>query len=168
MVLRPCRFYGAGLPPRMERVFAMVRSGRVPVFGDGLALRSMTSLDDLTELLVQCLDDPAAAGETFWVADDVPYTTLATFEAMAAAAETPLRVRRLPTAPARACEMLDLAYERLGGYSMSLHLVGESHRDIGCSVEKARRVLGFEPRNDLVGGYRDALRSRADAALVMA
>ena len=160
-IVRPCRLYGAGLPARVRRVFEMVRRGRVPVFGDGLALRSMTSVDDLAQLLVQCIDDSAASGETFWVADEAPYTTLKAFEAMAAALEVRLRVRGLPLTMARLCETLDLTYERLGGYSMNLHLVGESHRHIGCSIEKAKRVLGFEPRNDLVGGYREALEQPA-------
>jgi nucleoside-diphosphate-sugar epimerase len=167
-IIRPCRFYGGGLPARIRRVFEMVKSGRVPVVGDGLALRSMTAVDDLAEVLVQCVDDPVAAGETFWIADDVPYVALAAFEAMAAAAEVPLRVRRLPVALAHVCETLDVAYEQLGGYSMSLHLVGESHRNIGCSVEKAKRLLGFEPKNDLVGGYRAALSESHPDALVAA
>ncbi len=167
-ILRPCRFYGRGLPSRIERVFEMINSGHVPVFGDGLALRSMTSVDDLAVLLVQCLDDSAAAGETFWVADDIPYTALAGFDAMARAAEVPLRVLRLPLAAARLCEALDLAYQRLGGYSMSLHLAGESRHDVGCSVEKAKRVLGFRPKNDLVGGFREALEQSRASALVAA
>ena len=157
VIVRPCRCYGHGAPPRVRRVFDMVRAGRVPVFGDGLALRSMTSVDDAARVLAQCLDDPAAAGETFWIADDRPYTTLETLEGMAAAVEVTLRVRRLPLAAARACEALDLALESLGGYSMSLHLAGESTHDIGCTIEKARRLLGFQPRNDLAAGFREGL-----------
>jgi nucleoside-diphosphate-sugar epimerase len=169
VVVRPCRCYGRGHPPRVQRVFDMVTSGRMPLFGDGGALRSMSSVHDVARVLVQCVDDPAAAGETFWIADERPYTTLEAFEAMAAAVEVPLRVRKLPRAGARVCEALDLALERLGGYSMSLHLAGESTHDIGCSVDKARRVLGFEPRNDLVGGFREALeRAPAAATLVAA
>ncbi len=169
VIVRPCRCYGRGQPPRVERVFDMVTSGRVPVFGDGGALRSMSLVDDVVSVLVQCLDDPAAAGETFWIADERPYTTLETFEAMAAAAGVELHVRRLPRAGARACEALDLALERLGAYSMRLHLAGESTHDIGCSIDKARRVLGFEPRNDLVAGFREALeRAPVPAALAAA
>ena len=167
VVVRPCRCYGRGQPPRVERVFEMVRTGKVPVLGDGRALRSMSSVDDVVRVLVQCLDDPAASGETFWIADERPYTTLEAFEAMAAAAGTELRVRTLPRAGAHVCETLDLAYERVGGYSMSLHLAGESTYDIGCSIEKAERLLAFRPRNDLVAGFREALeRSPAAAVLV--
>ena len=169
VIVRPCRCYGAGQPARVERVFSMIRMGRVPIFGDGGALRSMSAVDDVVRMLIQCLDDPDAPGQTFWIADERPYTTLEAFEAMAAAADAPLRVRRLPEGAARLCEALDLAYERAGGYSMSLHLAGESHRDIGCSIEKAKRVLGFQPRNDLVGGFREALeRSPARSTLVAA
>jgi nucleoside-diphosphate-sugar epimerase len=167
VVIRPCRCYGPGQPPRVERVFEMIRHGRVPVIGDGQALRSMSYVDDVASVLVHCLDDPAASGETFWIADERPYTTFSAFEAMATAAEVPLHIRRLPEAVAHLCEALDLSYERLGGYSMNLHLVGESNQNVGCSIEKAKRVLGFEPRNDLVGGYREALeRSRRNCVAV--
>jgi nucleoside-diphosphate-sugar epimerase len=168
-VIRPCRCYGPGQPPRVERVFRMIRTGTVPVIGDGGALRSMSFVDDVVRVVAQCLDDPNAAGETFWIADGRPYTTLEAFAAMAAAAEVPLRARKVPEAAARVCEALDLALERAGRYSMSLHLAGESRHDIGCSVDKARRVLGFEPRDDLVGGFRAALAaSPAAPALVAA
>ena len=168
-VVRPCRCYGPGQPPRVERVFRMIRTGTVPVFGDGGALRSMSFVDDVVRVLVQCLDDPRASGETFWIADERPYTTLEAFEAMAEAAGVPLRVRRVPEAAGRICEALDLALERAGRYSMSLHLAGEARHDIGCSVAKAKRSLGFEPRDDLVGGLRDALAaSHAGEPLVAA
>jgi nucleoside-diphosphate-sugar epimerase len=88
---------------------------------------------------------------------------------MTTAAGVPLRIRHLPEAGARVCQKLDLIYEHFGGYSMSLHLIGESHHDIGCSIEKAKRVLGFRPKNDLVEGYREALeQSRREPLLVSA
>jgi nucleoside-diphosphate-sugar epimerase len=167
-VIRPCRFYGPGLATRVRRVFELIRSGRIPIFGDGLALRSMSSVDDVARVLVQCLDDLRAAGETFWIADERPHTTLEVFLAMAAAAEVPLQTLRLPEAVARSCEVLALAYERLGGYPMSLHLAGESYRNIGCSIEKAKRVLAFEPRNDLVGGFREGLEEVGPAVPLVA
>ena len=168
-VIRPCRFYGPGYPPRIARVLEMVASGKVPIFGDGLALRSMSFVDDVVDVLVQCLAEPAATGQVFWIADERPYTTVGAFEAMATAAGVPLRTRTLPEAISRACERLDLAYERLGGYSMALHLAGESRHDVGCSIDKARTLLDFAPTNDLVGGFREAAQhprtARAVAAL---
>jgi nucleoside-diphosphate-sugar epimerase len=169
VILRPCLYYGPGQPARMDRVFRMIAKGKVPVFGDGLALRSMTFVDDLARVLVQCLDDAAATGETFWIADEPPYTTLSALEAMAAAIDSPLQVRHLPEVIARMCERLDMATGDLGGYVMNLHVVGETYRNIGCSIEKAKRVLGFEPSNDLVGGFKQALEhARASAILVPA
>jgi nucleoside-diphosphate-sugar epimerase len=169
VVIRPCRCYGPGQPARVQRVFEMIARGRVPVFGDGRALRSMSYVDDVASVLAQCVDDPAASGEMLWIADERPYTTLGAFDAMATAAGVPLRIRHLPKAAARVCEKLDLIYEHFGGYSMSLHLIGESHHDIGCSIEKAKRVLGFRPKNDLVEGYREALeQSRREPLFVSA
>jgi nucleoside-diphosphate-sugar epimerase len=167
VILRPCLYYGPGQPARMDRVFRMIERGKVPVFGDGLSLRSMTFVDDLARVLGQCLDHEAATGETFWIADETPYTTLGALEAMAAAIDRPLQVRHLPEFIARLCERIDMAFGDLGGYSMNLHVVGETYRDIGCSVEKAKWVLGFGPNNDLVGGFRQALEAaRAPAVSV--
>jgi nucleoside-diphosphate-sugar epimerase len=164
VILRPCLYYGPGQPARMDRVFGMIRKGKVPVFGDGTALRSMTYVDDVARVLVQCLDDQAATGETFWIADEPPYTTLGALEAMAEAAQAELQVRHLPEFISRLCERVDMAIGDLGGYVQDLHVVGETYRNIGCSIEKAKRVLGFEPNNDLAGGYRRALEHRPEAA----
>jgi nucleoside-diphosphate-sugar epimerase len=169
VILRPCLYYGPGQPARMDRLFGMIEKGTVPVFGDGLALRSMTYVDDVARVLVQCLDKPAATGETFWIADEPPYTTLGALQAMADAIGAELRVRHLPEVLSRLCERVDMAIGDLGGYVQDLHVVGETYRNIGCSIEKAKRVLGFEPNNDLVGGYRRALEhARGEATAVPA
>src|SRR4051794_8594368 len=38
VIMRPCLYYGPGQPARMDRVFGMIRKGKLPVFGDGQAL----------------------------------------------------------------------------------------------------------------------------------
>jgi nucleoside-diphosphate-sugar epimerase len=157
VILRPCLYYGPGQPARMDRVFGMIQKGKVPVFGDGLALRSMTYVDDLARVLVQCVGDQAATNETFWLADEPPYTTLSALQAMADAVGAQLQVRHLPEFLSRFCERVDMAIGDLGAYVQDLHVVGETYRNIGCSIEKAKRELRFEPNNDLVGGYRRAL-----------
>jgi nucleoside-diphosphate-sugar epimerase len=162
-ILRPCLYYGPGQPDRMYRVFDMIKKGKLPVFGDGQALRSMTNVDDLARVLAQCVQDERATGETFWIADEPPYNTLSALEGMAAAIGAELQVRHLPELIARTCEKVDIAVGNAGFYIQDLHVVGETYRDIGCSIEKAKRVLGFEPKNDLVGGYREALELAAQS-----
>jgi nucleoside-diphosphate-sugar epimerase len=162
VILRPCLYYGPGQPARMNRLFGMIEKGRVPIFGDGLALRSMTYVDDVARVLVQCIDEPVATGETFWIADEPPYTTLGALQAMADASGADLRVRHLPEVISRLCERVDMAIGNIGGYIQDLHVVGETYRNIGCSIEKAKRLLGFQPNNDLVGGYRRALEHSRD------
>jgi nucleoside-diphosphate-sugar epimerase len=161
VILRPCLYYGPGQPGRMDRVFGMIKKGKMPMFGDGLALRSMTYVDDLARVLVQCVEERAATNETFWLADEPPYTTLSALQAMAAAVGAELQLRQLPEFLTHVCERIDMAIGDLGGYVQDLHVVGETYRNIGCSVEKAKRVLGFQPNNDLVGGYRRALELAA-------
>lgn len=156
-VLRPCLYYGVRAPDRMLRLFRMVASGRALVFGDGHALRSMTRIDELAETCVRALAHPAAPGGTFWIADARPYTTLEVLEATARALDVPLRFLRLPAALASTCEHLDNRLGALGRYAMSLHVVGESVRDVGCDPGRAIKTLGFCPRSELDAGLRESV-----------
>lgn len=157
VVLRAPMFYGPEQPPRMTKLMRMVRAGRPPVFGGGDNLRSMAFLPKVVEALILAGSTPAATGQVYWIADEHPYTTVDVLRGIAAALEADLRIVRLPRLVARACEISDQVLERCGLHSMNLHVVGESIRWIACSVEKAKRDLGYRPATNLVDGLRDAV-----------
>ena len=157
VVIRAPMFYGPGQPPRMTKLMRMVRAGRPPVFGRGDNLRSMAFLPKVVEALILAGSTPAAAGHVYWVADEHPYTTIEVLQGIATAMDADLRIVRLPRLIARACEISDQVLERSGVHSMNLHVVGESIRWIACSVEKAKRELGYKPATNLVDGLREAV-----------
>ncbi|MBI2839175.1 MAG: NAD-dependent epimerase/dehydratase family protein [Acidobacteria bacterium] len=157
VVIRAPMFYGPEQPPRMTKLMRMVRAGRPPVFGGGDNLRSMAFLPKVVEAIILAGSSAAAAGQVYWIADDHPYTTVEVLQGIATALGAELRVVRLPRLFARACEISDQLLERCGLHSMNLHVVGESIRWIACSVEKAKRELGFRPATNLVDGLRDAV-----------
>jgi len=167
-ILRPCLFYGVRQPARITRVMRLVRAGHAVVPGDGDARQSMTLVDDLVDAALLALVRPAAAGGTFFVADERPYTAAQLLRAMAGALGVPLRSHRLPTVVPLAARAADLLLARLGLYQAELHMLGDAIRDSACSTRLAREALGLRTADDLEGGLRAAVlwaRARGDRRL---
>jgi len=157
VTVRSPMFYGPGQPARMTRLMQMIRKSRFPVFGDGQNLRSMTYVDNLVDAMMLVAESSKSAGETYWISDARPYTTIEFLSSVAEALETPLRIVRLPAFVARCCEFADNILERGGFHSETIHVVGESTQWIGCSIDKAREQLGYAPSVALGEGLRRAV-----------
>lgn len=156
-IVRCPMFYGPGQPARMTKLMKIVRGGRPPVFGEGKNLRSMAYVDNVVAGLLLAESSARAAGQTYWLADERPYTTLEVFDAIAAALGVKARPLHLPELIARTCRVADEAIERIGLHSMNVHVVGESIQDIACSIEKARSELGYRPSVEIEEGFRRAV-----------
>ena len=154
VILRPCLYYGPRAPDRMLTLFKLVKSGRPLVFGDGLNLRSMTYIDNLIQAMLLVQRHPYAKNKTFWIADKRPYTTIEVMQTIAELLGVMIKPLHIPRIVARMVEIADTLYDELGGYAMNLHVVGETVRDIGCSIERAEKELGYVPEIDLKEGMR--------------
>jgi len=108
--------------------------------------RSLVALDNLVDVLITCLDHPAAAGQTFLVADG---------EALS----TPELIRRLARALGRPARLwpMPLSLLRLGGLALGrsaevARLVGSLEVDMG----HACRTLNWTPPVSVDDGLRAA------------
>ena len=168
IVIRPPWFYGTHQPPRQSEFFRMIRDGRVPIVGDGNNLRSMAYLDNIYDGLVLTLTLEAAARETFWIADARPYTMNEIVDTVENLLESEFDVPcahkrlRVPDAVGELATAMDAAIQGLGFYNQKIHVLGEMNKTIACSVEKARRMLGYEPAVELREGMRRSLRWLVD------
>lgn len=151
-IIRPCWFYGPGQPERQTRLMKMIIAGKAPMFGDGLNLRSMTEVDSLCDALIRAGSEPMAAGETYWIADERPYTTLHVYRTLAELLGVELRTSTFPRVASDLSAMGDTVLQALGLYQMELHVAGEMYKDIACIVAKARKDLGWEAPTDLRAG----------------
>ncbi len=70
VIVRPTLVYGPAAPGNVARLTRMVGSGWPLPFANICAQRSLLSLENLADFLRICLEHPAAAGETFLIADD--------------------------------------------------------------------------------------------------
>ncbi|HWP65415.1 MAG TPA: NAD-dependent epimerase/dehydratase family protein [Candidatus Limnocylindria bacterium] len=164
VVIRAPWFYGPHQPPRQTEFFAMIRDGRVPLVGGGRALRSMSYTGNLAEGLLRAAVTPAAAGRTYWIADARPYAMAEVIDTVERLLEDEFGVPcahrrlRLPGVVSGIAELCDGALQALGLYHQKIHVLAEMNKTIACSIERARRELGYAPAVALEEGMRRSLR----------
>ncbi|HEV8345906.1 MAG TPA: NAD(P)-dependent oxidoreductase [Vicinamibacterales bacterium] len=169
VILRPPWYYGPYQPPRQTLFFQMVRRGGVPMFGGGENRRSMAYTGNVVDAMLLAATVPAAAGQAYWVGDVRPYPMreiVGTIERLLAREfGRPCKGRqmKLPHAAAATARMVDAVMQRVGMYQQKIHVLGEMDETIACSVEKARRELGYAPAIALEEGMRRSIRWCLDA-----
>jgi nucleoside-diphosphate-sugar epimerase len=163
-VLRPCWFYGPEQPARQSQFFQMIRQGKAPIVGDGEARRSMSYVDNTSLGLLLAAAEPRAAGETYWIADERPYSMNEIVDTVENLIENELGMEvahdrmRLPSIASEVALAVDATIQRTGLYEQRIHVLSEMNKTIACTVEKARAQLGYAPRVELEEGMRRSLR----------
>jgi nucleoside-diphosphate-sugar epimerase len=164
VILRPPWFYGPNQPPRQTLFFRMIRDGKAPIVGGGANLRSMAYTDNIVQGMLLAATRDEASGETFWIADERPYSMNEIVDTVERLLETEFGQRcahrrlRLPSLASEVAGLADASLQRLGMYQQKIHVLSEMNKTIACSIGKARRVLGYRPHVDLEEGMRRSLK----------
>lgn len=159
-IVRPCWYYGPRQPDRMDRLMNMIQGGYPIIFGNGTNLRSMTYVPNLVEALLAIIDQPdVSKNETYWIADERPYTTNYIYRTIAKLLDVDedLRPIYIPTPISRLMEIADVTLGNLGVYEQNIHVAGEMSRNIACDPSKAKKELDWEPPADLTEGMRKGI-----------
>jgi nucleoside-diphosphate-sugar epimerase len=156
-VLRPCMFYGPPVPSRHVDIYRRMDSGWMPLVGGGGYARSLTHIDNLVLALRLALTKPAGSWQVYNIADREPYTTKQVVDAMASAVGVRPRYVPIPAFAAEIAFRVDTFLSMLDYYQQTLHLAGEATWNVGVSIDKARRELGYEPQVALDEGMRGAV-----------
>lgn len=164
VIVRSPWFYGPFQPERQSMFFRMIRDGRGPLVGDGENRRSMAYVENISQGMVLCERTEKANGEIFWIADERPYTTNEIIDAVETLLEKEFSVPvahkrlRLPFWAGEAATCADRAIQQLGLYNQKIHVLSEMNKNIACTIKKARRVLGYDPKVSLMEGMRRSLQ----------
>jgi nucleoside-diphosphate-sugar epimerase len=173
VVVRAPWFYGPSQPARQTEFFSMIRRGAAPIVGGGENLRSMAYLDNLAQGMLLCAHDPAANGQTYWIADERPYSMneiIDTIERLLEeefGLEVAHRRLRLPGMFSELARLVDWTIQSAGLYQQKIHVLSEMNKDIACSIAKAKRELGYEPRVALEEGMRRSIRWCQDEGITI-
>jgi len=146
LTIRPFNIFGPGQVGEGAIHRFIVRALRgedLEIHNDGSQIRAWCYVDDIVDAILLCLEVPEARGQAFNIGN-----------------------------PRSVCTIYDLARHvvRLSGSASALRFVSWPHADVELrvpNIDKARRLLGFEPRVDLEEGlartiawYRTRLSGR--------
>jgi nucleoside-diphosphate-sugar epimerase len=115
--------------------------------GSTINKRSFVALGNLVDLIVTCIDHPAAANQTFLVADGEDLSTTELLRRMARVLGKPSRLIVFPVS------LLTFVASLLGLKAAAQRLCGSLQIDIS----KTRKLLGWEPPVSVDKGLRSTV-----------
>ena len=168
VIIRPPWFYGPGQPPRQTLFFEMIRDGKAPIVGDGQNRRSMAYVDNICQGLLLCEKVDGAAGQIYWIADRRPYPMNEIIDTIEGVLESDFEVSckkkrmKLPGFASEVAWLVDATMQGVGAYHQKIHVLSEMNKTIACTIGKAERELGYDPKVDLKEGMRRSIQWMLD------
>jgi nucleoside-diphosphate-sugar epimerase len=147
-IIRPVLVYGPGVKGNFLTMLKWIAAGVPLPLGRIDNARSLVALDNLVDLIVCCLDHPAAAGGTFLVSDGDDVSTTVLLRRLGEALRRPARLLPVPAG-------LLLAAARL---SRSEAIADRLCGSLQVDIEHTRTRLSWVPPVSM----NDALRRTAD------
>ena len=148
VIIRPPLVYGPNAPGNFGSLMRLVEKGLPLPLGAVHNKRSLVALDNLVDLIITCIDHPAAANQVFLAGDGEDLSTTELLRGVAKAMDKPARLIPVPGG------MLMFGATLLGKKAVAQRLLGSLQVDIS----KAREVLGWEP----VVSVNEQLRKMAE------
>lgn len=135
VIIRPPLVYGRNAPGNFDRLLWLVGTGLPLPFGSIANKRSFVALENLIDLIIVCLEHPAAANEIFLASDGEDLATTDLLRRIGLALGRPVRLFPVPP------WILQGVAKLLGQQGLALRLFGNLQVDIS----KAHNLLGWVP-----------------------
>lgn len=147
VIIRPVLVYGPGVKANFLSMMRWLYKGVPLPFGALDNSRSLVALDNLVDLIVTCIEHPAAANQTFLVSDGEDLSTTELLRRMGVALGKPVHLLPVPS------RLLEVGAAMLGKQALAQRLCGSLQVDIS----KTHELLGWSPPV----GVDEALRRTA-------
>jgi 2-alkyl-3-oxoalkanoate reductase len=161
-IVRPPYVYGSRDRQFLPRVMESLRSGQFRFIGSGLQPLSLLGVGNLVEALMLAATRPAARGEVFIVTDGEAITRVRLLQIICEETGYPMPTRHAPKWLVR---LLCPIIEGLHSLKRSQEppLVNKFRLKFMATpltyrIDKARRLLGYEPKVTTEAGLRETLR----------
>lgn len=146
-IIRSPLVYGPGVKANFASLMQALQRGMLLPLGSVTAnRRSMVALDNLVDLLITCIDHPAAANQIFLVSDGEDLSTADLLRRMGLAMGKPARLFPVPPS------LLQAGASMLGKGDVARRLLGNLQVDI----THTRETLGWTPPIGVDEGLRRA------------
>lgn len=147
VIVRAPLIYGSHAPGNFSRLVRLVRTGLPLPLGSLRNRRSLLGVDNLVDLLVLCVEHPAAVGQIFLAADQEPISTPDMLRQIAAGLGKPVVL--IPFPPSLLGKLAAL----MGKDALRIQLCGSLEVDIAHT----RQTLGWVPRVATPQGIAEAV-----------
>jgi len=144
VIIRPPLVYGPNVKGNFASMIKLVERGFPLPLGAIHNQRSLVALDNLVDLIITCIDHPAAANHVFLAGDGQDLSTSELLRGVAKAAGKPSRLFPIPSS------LLIFAATLLGKKAVAQRLLGSLQVDIS----KASDLLAWEPPISVEEGLR--------------
>lgn len=144
VIIRPPLVYGPGVKGNFASLVKLMAKGLPLPLGAIRNKRSLVGIDNLVDLIIHCIDHPAAANQVFLAGDGEDLSTTELLRGVAEAMGRPARLIPVPAGMLRAGASL------LGKRAVADRLLGSLQVDIS----KARDLLGWTPPVSVKEGLR--------------
>lgn len=144
VIIRPVLVYGPGVKANFRSMMSWLSKGVPLPLGAIHNKRSLVSLDNLADLIVTCIDHPAAANQTFLVSDGEDLSTTEMLHRMAQALGKTARLVPVPAG------LLESGAALLGKRAVAQRLCSSLQVDISHT----RDALSWTPPVSVDDGFR--------------
>jgi nucleoside-diphosphate-sugar epimerase len=145
VIIRLPLVYGPGVKANFLSMMNWLQRGiPLPLGGITKNRRSFVFIDNLVDMIIACINHPAAANQTFLVSDDEDLSTAELLERMALALGCPSKLIAVPTT------LITLGTKLIGRPDISQRLCGSLQVDI----KKTKDLLGWSPPVTVDDGLR--------------
>ncbi|MFC1844180.1 UDP-glucose 4-epimerase family protein [Thermodesulfobacteriota bacterium] len=135
VIIRSPLVYGPGVKANFLKMMQWINRGLPLPLGAINNKRSLVALDNLVDLIITCIDHPAAANQTFLAGDGEDLSTTELLLRIGKALGKPARLLPVPE------KLLKIGLNAVCKKDLAQRLCGSLQVDIS----KARNVLGWEP-----------------------
>lgn len=135
VIIRPPLVYGPNAPGNFGNLVRWVSKGVPLPLGAIHNKRSLVGIDNLVDLIIRCIDHPAAANQVFLAGDGEDLSTTELLRGVGRAMGKPARLIPVPAG------MLQLGATLLGKRAMAQRLLGSLQVDISKTCE----LLNWKP-----------------------
>lgn len=144
VIIRPPLVYGRGVKGNFSSMIKLVEKGVPLPLGAIHNKRSLVGIDNLVDLIIRCIDHPAAANQVFLAGDGEDLSTTELLRGVGRAMGKPARLIPVPAG------LLQLGATVLGKKAMAQRLLGSLQVDISKTCE----LLDWKPPYTVEEGLR--------------
>lgn len=145
VIIRLPLVYGPGVKANFLSMMKWLRRGiPLPLGGITKNRRSFINLNNLVDLIITCINHPAAVNQAFMVSDDEDLSTAGLLDRMALALGRPLQLISVPAS------LITLGAKLVGRADIAQRLCGSLQVDI----KKTKDLLGWSPPVSVNEGLR--------------